>query len=409
MIMMCCMGIMHPIVGQTTAKQPSAYRGYFHLDGKISLDSLTRYVHRLSGMRFSFNSSKVKGSKEIPFPKGDYSFTQLLEQIRKTTSLYYSFYQGYVIFQDNPPKQSVAPDATTKQRTVTAPPSRASPSATARQKQPTAAVPAAQTGKVMAVNKPERTAGEVYDTAAIAVSIPPGNFGIAVRKDSAVRKPASAPPISNEKPDQVQRLHMGLQWSPLLPVQGTGYYFKGMDGRSAPWQYLLPGFWLAYDHQGKGAWMIQLSPFSIHQAGQNVLATQRITQPPPDSFTVREVTQLVKTKAFTTGIQYNYYISKHWFLGAGMQFHIQQKALLRKTLQKEADGTLRSDSLIGIGRSEAAWTYLANSFFTAKLELGYRSGKIESGVFLQLPVSSMASGTSLRPLNGMAFLRWAIR
>jgi hypothetical protein len=79
------------------------------LSGSISLDSLTRYVHRHTGIRFSFNSSKVKGNKQIGFPAGKYSLEKLLVHIKQKTSLYYSMYRGYVIFQDNPPVKKDPP------------------------------------------------------------------------------------------------------------------------------------------------------------------------------------------------------------------------------------------------------------------------------------------------------------
>jgi hypothetical protein len=76
----------------------------FYFDKPITLDSLTRFVHSHSKIRFSFNSTKVKGNKLINLKKGSYSIEQLLQQIRNNTSLYYTMYNGYVIFQDNPPK-----------------------------------------------------------------------------------------------------------------------------------------------------------------------------------------------------------------------------------------------------------------------------------------------------------------
>lgn len=76
----------------------------FYFDKPITLDSLTRYVHSRSRLRFSFNSTKVKGSQLIDLKKGAYTIDQLLQQIRKNTSLYYAVRNGYVIFQDNPPK-----------------------------------------------------------------------------------------------------------------------------------------------------------------------------------------------------------------------------------------------------------------------------------------------------------------
>lgn len=82
-------------------------QGVFHLEGKISLDSLTRFVHESSGVRFSFNSVKVKGSKQIYFSKGTYSFSDLLKYIKKNTSLEFTQYKGYVIFSDHPKTEVV--------------------------------------------------------------------------------------------------------------------------------------------------------------------------------------------------------------------------------------------------------------------------------------------------------------
>src|SRR5690349_19720270 len=90
---------------QNRSAAPANQQVQFYFDKPITLDSLTKYVHSRSKLRFSFNSSKVKGSKLIDLKKGVYSIEQLLQQIRKNTSLYYSMYNGYVIFQDNPPKQ----------------------------------------------------------------------------------------------------------------------------------------------------------------------------------------------------------------------------------------------------------------------------------------------------------------
>jgi hypothetical protein len=93
----------------------------FYFDKPITLDSLTKYVHSHSKVRFSFNSSKVKGDKMIYLKKGTYSIELLLEQIRKNTSLYYSMYNGYVIFQDNPPKQKADRPVAAKNNTTPSP------------------------------------------------------------------------------------------------------------------------------------------------------------------------------------------------------------------------------------------------------------------------------------------------
>jgi hypothetical protein len=106
-------------------KKPAAQsnqRPLFYFDKPITLDSLTKYVHSRSKIRFSFNSSKVKGDKLINLKKGTYSIESLLQQIRKNTSLYYSMYNGYVIFQDNPPKPKATPRPVVKKNNTKPPP-----------------------------------------------------------------------------------------------------------------------------------------------------------------------------------------------------------------------------------------------------------------------------------------------
>jgi len=75
----------------------------FSLYGRISLDSLTRHIHQHSAFRFSFNSRKIRGEKQITFVRGNYSMPSLLQRIRQTTGLYYRRYKEHVIFQDNQP------------------------------------------------------------------------------------------------------------------------------------------------------------------------------------------------------------------------------------------------------------------------------------------------------------------
>lgn len=102
-----------------TNKPP--FNNSLFIEGKISLDSLIRYVHIHTGMRFSFNSGKIKSSKIISFPKGKYSLNQVLLHIKKTTSLYYALFKGYVILQDNPLKENkdkIAISSTYKQQSI---------------------------------------------------------------------------------------------------------------------------------------------------------------------------------------------------------------------------------------------------------------------------------------------------
>jgi len=90
-------------LAQRKGPAPGSRRSFLYFDKPITLDSLTRFVHSHSSTRFAFNSSKVKGSKVINLKKGTYTMGMLLQEIRRNTSLYYLRYNGYVIFQDNPP------------------------------------------------------------------------------------------------------------------------------------------------------------------------------------------------------------------------------------------------------------------------------------------------------------------
>jgi hypothetical protein len=95
--------------GQQSPKTGSMPPATFTVDGSISLDSLTSYVHHHSSIRFSFNSRKIKGDREILFSKGAYSLPQILQHIQRGTGLYYFTYRDHIIFQDNPPIHSSRP------------------------------------------------------------------------------------------------------------------------------------------------------------------------------------------------------------------------------------------------------------------------------------------------------------
>jgi hypothetical protein len=77
------------------------------VQGKVSLDSLTRYVHHHSDIRFSFNSRKIKGDRLIVFSKGSYDLKALLQHIKRGTGLYFFVYGRHVIFQDEPRKTAI--------------------------------------------------------------------------------------------------------------------------------------------------------------------------------------------------------------------------------------------------------------------------------------------------------------
>jgi len=143
LLLVCILlAVPHPDLYAQSQKVNNNYA--VQLEGSLSLDSLTRYIHRQTGIRFSFNSGKVKGNRLIYFPKGRYTAAQLLNHIRKNTSLYYTSYKGYIIFTDNPlPATSNIP-STGKTVALTPPKNKkqTSPAATVRSPGPPKKLPA---------------------------------------------------------------------------------------------------------------------------------------------------------------------------------------------------------------------------------------------------------------------------
>lgn len=84
-----------------------------YLDGRIALDSLTRYVHRQTGIRFAFNSGIITG-KNIRFSKGWYGEQSLLQHICKETGLTYRKLGKYIVFKKTVPVGKKEPDLTTR-------------------------------------------------------------------------------------------------------------------------------------------------------------------------------------------------------------------------------------------------------------------------------------------------------
>ncbi|WP_133994857.1 hypothetical protein [Dinghuibacter silviterrae] len=73
------------------------------LSGDITLDSLTRLVHRTSDIRFSFDARKIRSDQVIHFYAGRYSLNCLLVAIRGATDLTFVRYREHIIFRHKHP------------------------------------------------------------------------------------------------------------------------------------------------------------------------------------------------------------------------------------------------------------------------------------------------------------------
>ena len=294
----------------------------FYFDKPITLDSLTKYVHSHSKLRFSFNSTKIKGGQLIDLKKGAYTIDQLLQQIRKNTSLYYAMRNGYVIFQDNPPKKKTIPSTVIKPAATKPPAPKAAITGTqkpAPRLQPATVIKAPQIDSVKIKadsthipdsikvflpihwqvepnvetddnatansrkrfhlnlsfgRKPIDTT--IRDTTIIDTS----HLNSIIRKTIAINTTiafkSDTTPVEKKKKERIKRTsaparyyddvgtawswQYGLQWKSAIPLTGSKYYFTGTNTRSEPYNLLIPGIWLSTTVNSKHELMLLVKP-----------------------------------------------------------------------------------------------------------------------------------------------------
>lgn len=405
-LLACCF-ILSSQVFCLAQKQLSPHQGKnnFYLNGTITLDSLTRYVHRKSGMRFSFNSSKVNGSKVINFPPGNYSFSMLLRRLQKTTSLSFTIYKGYVIFSDHPALPN-HPTSRNRQQI----PANTQKGDSSSLKYFTQIAPSNPPSAVQLPSAPP--------AAASPNSIPPASVPSAVARLNTV-PPAAANHKDNLAPAaaggglRIKNLHLnlGLQWNMSLPVYGTKNYFTGTNGNNQAYNILIPGLWISRSWENKHEILLQVKPVLNYFTGSKVLTDSSGPEGPIDSSYVQKTRVLIKTSGAAAGLQYNYSFDDKWSVGISLEYHLQFSALVAYKTIKQSTGAVLADSIAGINKSSTDWQYIKSSFIAGSVGLAYRLNKFQAGAALVIPVTSPAAstGAQIRPLNGILFFRWWIR
>jgi hypothetical protein len=450
---------------QDQPKQTDSYNNSFLLHGNISLDSITKLVHKTSGIRFSFNSVKVKGSKEINFLQARYSIQQILQRIKKTTSLYYFFYSGYVIFQDNPPKpkeKTVVPKINLiDNRKNQLKPNAKSPNKKLKPKSPPARGKdiAAQNNsqKVAVQQKPANTVDtvgnipeQIIDTAKINSklkqsaqdrSFSDSATAIVVEKDSMplqlsknismgdttkfdssrrirdssiVNTASPGSPISPSVRIKNRKglvLHYGVQWNINMPVYGFKEYFTGINGSSQPYNFLIPGLWISkIIGKKENELLLMVKPEQQYFTGNKVVANFSSPVSVLDSIMIRRNTIVIKTNSITAGLQYKYHLNDKWNIGGGLNFNWQYAALINQQTTRLSSGVLLSDSLYGIKKSSQDWKYFKSPFVTARLEAAYNLKKFAIGCAVYMPITSIfaASVNNSLIVNGHIFILWKI-
>jgi hypothetical protein len=445
----------------------------FYFDKPITLDSLTRYVHSRSKLRFSFNSTKVKGSKLIYMKKGAYTIDQLLQQIRKNTSLYYSVRRGYVIFQDNPPKQKTAASPAAKTPPVKkAIASNSKPvKQPVKEMQPEAVVKAPRTDSSKSITDsthkpdsvkvllpPTRRAQTgindddenrrrlhlsfgrkpidttIIDTNNLKKSIlNPKTIDTAQKNKLVLSLKPATKPVVREKKERVKRSSIpvriyddvttpwtwqyGLQWKGTVPLNGSKNYFTGTNTRSEFYNLLIPGIWLSTTVNYKHELMLLVKPAEWYYYDKNNYrrdTTRSIdnSDSVPKIIIRRKTATIIKTGSWYGSLQYNYHINENFLVGAGVGYHLRAGALANLQTFRNLSDSLVTDSLYSMENGAETDKYLASSFISGKLEVAYHFNSFDVGATVLMPLTNPFAGQSLnksRPLNVQLLVRWRIK
>jgi hypothetical protein len=423
--------LMLAVAGNCFAQQnktaaQSSQRPTFYFDKPITLDSLTQYVHRRSKIRFSFNSTKVKGDKVINLKKGIYTIELLLQQIRKNTSLYYSMYNGYVIFQDNPPKPRKNPVPVAKKSPVK-PPSRKQ--SIPSQRQPASVVQRSLTpvapkdtnktaGKTGPVSQNLEVAKQVNASDTSNLALPPGKLPVQL-----VVPPAAPPKKASANTDNAQNKRIastndensgltwqyGLQWKAGIPLYGFKNYFTGPDNRSQPYNLLIPGAWVSAMFNNKHEVLLVAKPAEWYLFDRNKVFRNWVGF---DTALTLLSTRLVKTGNVYAGLQYNFHLNEHWIVGAGVGYYLRGRGLVYQKEAYAAGNKALPDTMYSVKSDSIASKYLKTSIITGNFEVAYHFGAVDLGTTVQMPLTNPFTSQSKdnsRPLNLQLFVRWRIK
>lgn len=432
----------------------------FTLAGNITLDSLTHYVHKLSGIRFSFNSSKVKGAKAIHFPASRYKLDDLLAQVKRTTSLYYSFFNGYVVFQDNPPPLKPGVTHVAPQRRVVQAKPLVKKGASAKQLLVNNKTTVSQkevdstiSGSLVSIIK--TSAEEIKNVAPtmqladstalpllqnpqdLSDTIEHYRFSLVLKNDSerhsfslglidttekqkspkndktksraSLRHFGGSTTYSSNNNQNRRGLDLdyGLQWKLPVPVQGTKYFFTGADGKSQPYVFLVPGVFIGKTINDIHKIRLELQALQHFYSTEQSLSETFEQVSPSDTATIHSRINVVKTYGYTIGLHYQRLYNDKWFIGCGVSYHVQSKALLHYQKNVVATGISLQDSLAALKRGDANWSRINNAFISIDPEIGLQFRKTQIGLQSSLPViTSVYKNMNIYPIAIRLFFRW---
>jgi hypothetical protein len=253
------------------------------------------------------------------------------------------------------------------------------------------------------------------------------------KKDTPVVAPPAATPVAVKKKERIKRTaaparvyddvgtawnwQYGLQWKATIPLTGSKYYFTGTNTRSEPYNLLIPGIWLSTTVNNRHELMLLVKPAEWYFYNNKVYRkdTSQVVDHSdtiPKTITSRNTTRLIKTGGWYGSLQYNYHLNEHWLIGAGIGYHLRVRGLAYQQAFKNLSDTLVTDSLYSMEKGEATDKYLPSSFITGKFEVAYHFNALDIGATLLMPLTNTFTDKSLnksRPLNIQLFVRWRLK
>ena len=223
-------------------------------------------------------------------------------------------------------------------------------------------------------------------------------------------------PNKEKQQKQTKNFSYGLQWN--LPLQ-NGLQYNDINADNKPLLLLIPQFWVSKQF-GKHSLMLGFNPYSQYFVSNKAVASTSnyvVTfysgsqvDNKPQEIRYTEAVLFNKLIAVEASLTYQYQLSSKIKIGAGIGNNWVQGALLKNRVIKN-NTTITRDSLYGIDKKDAEWSYIKQTFLLGKIELQYQIKKLDIGVSFSKPLGNMFNNIeeSRTPVNTNLFVRWKLK
>lgn len=400
----------------------------FALKGNITLDSLTRYIHRNSGVRMAFNSSKIKGSKIVHFPPGNYSFSEVLHCLGKATGLLYNSYKGYVIFKE-------AEKKTTAHKSLAKPILSAKSNSSIRNKTQDKKVVSKKINSSKPVNKDTivnvqvKIEAKTIDTATSLNGMGMAKKDVPMIRDTFIIEKETpeelnqkrnstllqADKAQNENPSKVEpsrkiKMLYAIEWMIPIPIKGIKNYFIGTNTKTKIWMPILPAFITGVELNPKLLLTANIKPLRWFCTNSNVLSDSIATQPRDTNRITHYTSYLQKLQVTSIGLNTNWLIKERWTVSIGANYNKVHSALIQNKNTILQTGKVDVDTLTSLNKGKAGWDKIKKSFFAFNMEFSYTLNQLQIGLCINTPFTKITDD-KLRPLaliNTSTFIKWNI-